>query len=358
LIACPCALVLSTPAAIASSLATATRQGILIKGGHALETIGHVSMIAFDKTGTLTEGAPKVTDILAYDNYNNQEVLTLAAGIESGSNHPLAQAIITKARAENIVIPSVKNASTTAGKAVHANINGKNFSIGSPSYIEQMFELNSQHKKNITDLENEGKTVTVLFDKDKSKILGLIALRDDPRQDASQGVSQLNNLDVRSIMLTGDNSRTANAISDQLGIEYQAELLPQEKLDFINQLKIETKIAMVGDGINDAPALASADVGISMGVGTDIALETADIALLKNRVTDVAYLIALSRATMKNIYQNVSFALGLKGLFLITSIFGITGLWIAVLADTGATAIVTLNALHLLRFKYHPSRKL
>lgn len=156
---------------------------------------------------------------------------------------------------------------------------------------------------------------------------------------------------VRSVMLTGDNRRTAQAIAKGLGIEWSAELLPQDKLDLVNEMKRKSKVAMVGDGINDAPALATADVGIAMGGGTDVAIETADAALLKSRVTDVAHLVALSRATMANIHQNVVFALALKGLFLVTSVLGITGLWIAVLADTGATAIVTLNALRLLRFK-------
>jgi Cd2+/Zn2+-exporting ATPase len=159
---------------------------------------------------------------------------------------------------------------------------------------------------------------------------------------------------VRSVMLTGDNRRTAQAIAGKLGIEWEAELLPQDKLRLVNEMKRDAKVAMVGDGINDAPALATADVGIAMGGGTDVALETADAALLKSRVTDVAHLVALSRATMANIHQNVVFAIGLKGLFLVTTVLGITGLWVAVLADTGATALVTLNALRLLRFKGAP----
>lgn len=171
------------------------------------------------------------------------------------------------------------------------------------------------------------------------------------RDDAQEGVAQLKAMGIRSVMLTGDNRLTAQALAGNLDIEWEAELLPEDKLRLLNEMKNDTKIAMVGDGINDAPALATADVGIAMGGGTDVAIETADVALLKSRVTDVAHLIALSRATMSNIHQNVIFALGLKGIFLITTILGITGLWIAVLADTGATVLVTLNALRLLGFK-------
>ncbi|HBO8870202.1 TPA: HAD-IC family P-type ATPase, partial [Pseudomonas aeruginosa] len=210
------------------------------------------------------------------------------------------------------------------------------------------------HRREIDKLEDGGKTVVVLFDEASKNVLGLLALRDEPRRDAREGVAQLNAMGVRSVMLTGDNRRTAQAIAGKLGIEWEAELLPQDKLRLVNEMKRDAKVAMVGDGINDAPALATADVGIAMGGGTDVALETADAALLKSRVTDVAHLVALSRATMANIHQNVVFAIGLKGLFLVTTVLGITGLWVAVLADTGATALVTLNALRLLRFKGAP----
>ena len=184
----------------------------------------------------------------------------------------------------------------------------------------------------------------------------MVALRDELREDAQQAIAQLNKMNVRSVMLTGDNSRTAKALASQLDIEWQAELLPEDKLRLLSEMQSNSKIAMIGDGINDAPALAAADIGIAMGSGTDVAIETADIALLKSRVMDVANLIALSRATMRNIHQNVIFALGLKGIFLITTVLGVTGLWIAVLADTGATVLVTLNALRLLRFKGMSSR--
>lgn len=352
LIACPCALVLSTPAAIASGLAAGTRHGLLVKGGNALETIGRVSTIAFDKTGTLTEGRPRVTDVVAFrPGGKRSEVLALAASVESSSNHPLAKAIVSHAESSNILIPAASDAFATAGKAVHATVADRALAIGSPIYAAQAATLSPEQHAQIEALQDSGKTVSVLVDEHTREALGLVALRDEPRQDAQEGVAQLKAMGVRSVMLTGDNSRTAQAIAAHMDMEWKAELLPQDKLRLIDEMKRSAKVAMVGDGINDAPALATADVGIAMGGGTDVAIETADAALLKSRVTDVAHLVALSRATMANIHQNVVFALGLKAVFLITTVLGITGLWIAVLADTGATAIVTLNALRLLRFK-------
>ncbi len=356
LIACPCALVLSTPAAIASGLAVGARRGLLIKGGSALEIIGRVNTVAFDKTGTLTEGKPRVTDVVAFTKQNTgsegqDEVLALFASVETASSHPLAKAIIDHANAAKVVIPVASKAYATAGKAVHATLAGRALAIGSPVYAADETSISSKQKVQIEALQNEGKTVSVLFDEQSREVLGLIALRDELRDDAQEGVAQLKAMGIRSIMLTGDNRLTAQALASHLDVEWEAELLPEDKLRLLNEMKDNNKIAMIGDGINDAPALATADVGIAMGGGTDVAIETADVALLKSRVTDVAHLIALSRATLSNIHQNVIFALGLKAVFLITTVFGITGLWIAVLADTGATVLVTLNALRLLRFK-------
>ncbi|MBK3392998.1 heavy metal translocating P-type ATPase [Psychrobacter sp. M9-54-1] len=360
LIACPCALVLSTPAAIASGLAVGARRGLLIKGGSALEIIGRVNTVAFDKTGTLTEGKPRVTDVVAFtqqhtDSQGEDAILALFASIESASSHPLAKAIIDHAKAANIAIPVASKAYATAGKAVHATVAGRSLVIGSPVYAANETSITPKQNTQIEALQNEGKTVSVLFDEQSHEVIGLVALRDELREDAQQGVAQLKALGVRSVMLTGDNRLTAQALANHLDVEWQAELLPEDKLRLLNEMKDNHKIAMIGDGINDAPALATADVGIAMGGGTDVAIETADVALLKSRVTDVAHLIALSRATLSNIHQNVIFALGLKAIFLITTVLGITGLWIAVLADTGATVLVTLNALRLLRFKGAPS---
>ncbi|WOS38754.1 Zinc/cadmium/lead-transporting P-type ATPase [Oligella urethralis] len=351
LIACPCALVLSTPAAIASGLAAGTRHGLLVKGGSALETIGKVDTIAFDKTGTLTEGKPIVTDIVAFDGASENDVLALCAAVETGSSHPLATAIVNRATESGVSTPAASNASATAGKAVRAEVAGHQLAIASPVHAVEIATLTDEQTKHISALQTKGKTVSVLLDEQNHIALGLVALRDEAREDAQEGVAALKSMGVHAIMLTGDNRRTAQAIADKLGLGYEAELLPQDKLRLINEMKSEGKVAMVGDGINDAPALATADVGIAMGGGTDVAMETADAALMKSRVTDVAQLVALSRATMANIRQNVAFAVGLKGVFLITTVLGFTGLWVAVLADTGATALVTLNALRLLRFK-------
>ncbi|MFZ3143007.1 heavy metal translocating P-type ATPase [Psychrobacter glacincola] len=365
LIACPCALVLSTPAAIASGLAVGARRGLLIKGGSALEIIGRVNTIAFDKTGTLTEGKPRVTDVVAFtqeqiikermDSQGEDAILALFASVESASSHPLAKAIIDHAKAANILIPVASKAYATAGKAVHATVAERALAIGSPVYAANETSITPKQNTQIEALQNEGKTVSVLFDEQSREVLGLVALRDELRDDAQEGIAQLKAMGVRAIMLTGDNRLTAQALASHLDIEWKAELLPEDKLRLLNEMKDKAKIAMIGDGINDAPALATADVGIAMGGGTDVAIETADVALLKSHVTDVAHLVALSRATLSNIHQNVIFALGLKGIFLITTVLGITGLWIAVLADTGATVLVTLNALRLLRFKGAPS---
>ena len=376
LIACPCALVLSTPAAIASGLAVGTRRGLLIKGGSALETIGRVETVAFDKTGTLTQGEPRVTDVVAFtqtnlsvqgkgfqgksgqgENEYNQDtsaqnaLLALFASVEASSSHPLAKAILQHAEAAKVTVPTATNASATAGKAVQATVAGRSLAIGSPVYAAQQANISSVQQVQIQALQNTGKTVSILFDEQTREALGLVALRDELRDDAQAGVAKLKAMGVRSVMLTGDNRLTAQALANNLDVDWEAELLPEDKLRLLNEMKANGKVAMVGDGINDAPALATADVGIAMGGGTDVALETADIALLKSQVTDMAHLIALSRATMSNIHQNVIFALGLKGIFLVTTIFGITGLWIAVMADAGATVLVTLNALRLLRFK-------
>lgn len=329
---------------------------MLIKGGSALEIIGRVNTVAFDKTGTLTEGKPRVTDVVAFtdgrtNSQGEDKVLALFASVESGSNHPLANAIVEHAKTAGLVITKAFNARATAGKAVHATVAERALAIGSPVYAAAEALLSAKQQAQIEALQNEGKTVSVLFDEKSRETLGLVALRDELREDAQQGVAQLKAMGVRSVMLTGDNRLTANALASHLDIEWKAELLPEDKLRLLSEMKDNTEIAMVGDGINDAPALATADVGIAMGGGTDVAIETADVALLKSRVTDVAQLIALSRATLSNIHQNVIFALGLKGVFLITTVLGMTGLWIAVLADTGATVLVTLNALRLLRFK-------
>jgi Cd2+/Zn2+-exporting ATPase len=348
LIACPCALVISTPAAIASGLAAGARRGLLIKGGAALETLGKVRTVAFDKTGTLTVGRPKVTDVIAIDG-SEDDVLAKAAAAENGSSHPLGLAIIAAAAAKQLALPSVFGGSTAIpGKAVTARLREGFVSVGSPRYAGELGVLPNEISTRVQDLEAEGKTVVVVTL--AKQILGIVALRDEPREDAVAGIARLKELGTRPVMLTGDNKRAGDAIGHALGLPVRSELLPDAKLAIIDDLKKVGLVAMIGDGINDAPALATASVGVAMGSGTDVALETAEAALLNNRVLGVAELIALSRGTLANIWQNISIALGLKAVFLATTLFGVTTLWMAILADTGATVLVTANALRLLGF--------
>jgi Cd2+/Zn2+-exporting ATPase len=348
LVACPCALVISTPAAIASGLAGGARRGLLIKGGAALEMLGKVKTVAFDKTGTLTVGRPRVTDIVVVSG-SEEDLLAKAAAVEARTSHPLAAAIVAEATARDLTLPNAFGGGiATPGKAVTARLRSGFVSVGSPRHAAEQGALDADVRERIAAPEEEGKTVVVVSE--ARQVLGLIALRDEPREDAASGLARLRNLGVQPIMLTGDNARTASAIASTLQIDAQAELLPDEKLRVIASYKSAAPIAMVGDGINDAPALAAASVGIAMGGGTDVALETADAALLRNRVGDVAELVSLSRATLSNIWQNIALALGLKGVFLATTVIGATPLWVAILADTGATVLVTANALRLLRF--------
>ncbi|MCG5235801.1 heavy metal translocating P-type ATPase [Xanthobacter oligotrophicus] len=349
LIGCPCALVISTPAAIAAGLSAGARRGLLLKGGAVLETAGKVTTVCFDKTGTLTQGRPQVTDVIAFAQ-PEAEVLRLAAALETGSSHPLAKAILDRAAADAIAIPPAEAAQALGGKGVSAQVEGREVFLGSPQAAAARAPLTQAQADQIAALNDAGKTVSLLVA--DGAIAGAIAMRDEPRPDAPAGLAALKREGIRTLMLTGDNRRTAEAIGQQLGIEVRAELLPQDKLRIVGELQQEgAVVAKVGDGINDAPALAAADIGIAMGGGTDVALETADAAALHGRVKDVASMIALSRRTMGNIHQNIAISLGLKAVFLVTTIAGITGLWPAILADTGATVLVTLNALRLLRVR-------
>ncbi len=346
LIGCPCALVISTPAAIAASLSSGARRGLLMKGGAVLENLGAMTAVAFDKTGTLTEGKPKVTDVDSFGLPAN-EVLRLAAGLETGSSHPLAKAILARAEADGIVIPEASGARALGGKGVTGIIDGIEIFLASPKAAAERVPLSAEQSARITALNDEGKTVSVLLA--GGQLAGALAMRDEPRPDAVAGLKALAVRGIKTVMLTGDNSRTATAIGRQLGIEVRSELLPEDKQRIVGELKAQGfAVAKVGDGINDAPALAAADVGIAMGGGTDVALETADAAVLHGRVGDIVGMIELSRRTMANIKQNLVIAIGLKAVFLVTTVLGITGLWPAILADTGATVLVTLNALRLL----------
>lgn len=350
LIGCPCALVISTPAAIAASLSAGARRGLLLKGGAVLEGLGKITAVAFDKTGTLTEGKPKVTDVISFGR-SEVDIVRLAASLETGSSHPLASAILARAAASNLPLSQASNAKAIGGKGVTATVDDVEVFLGSSKAADERVHLSADQTARIAALNDEGKTVSVLLV--GTDISGIIAMRDEPRADARAGLDALTDAGIKVVMLTGDNTRTATAIGKQLGIEVRAELLPADKQRIVGELQAQGfTVAKVGDGINDAPALAAADVGIAMGGGTDVALETADAAVLHGRVADVAEMIELSQRTMSNIQQNITIALGLKAVFLVTTIIGITGLWPAILADTGATVLVTLNAMRLLGNPY------
>ncbi|HDM8060501.1 zinc/cadmium/mercury/lead-transporting ATPase [Vibrio harveyi] len=346
LIACPCALVISTPAAITSGLAAAAKRGALIKGGAALELLGRVESVAFDKTGTLTQGKPQVTDVVPFD-VTEEQLLSLTASIEIGSSHPLAISLVSKAQEQGINIPEAADKTAQVGSGVTGVVEGKLVQVIAPSKAD--FPISQQVEQQVVELEGQGKTVVIA--RHDHEVIGLIAWQDTLRQDAQQAVAALKKLGISSVMLTGDNPRSAEAIANQIGLDYKASLLPADKVHYVEEISAQHTVAMVGDGINDAPAMKASSIGIAMGGGTDVALETADAALTHNRLVELPAMIELSRATLNNIRQNVALALGLKGVFLVTSLLGITGLWVAVLADSGATALVTLNALRLLRFE-------
>lgn len=348
LIGCPCALVISTPAAVTSALAAATRQGALIKGGAALERLAHIDTVAFDKTGTLTLGKPQLTELVSLNGQPETELLALAAAIEQGSHHPLARAVVANATEQGLTLAEARDLRALPGMGVEGRINGELWQLLAPSRVAA---LNMEQQTRIASLEQQGKTVVVLCQSsgDKALPVALLALRDQIRPEAAAALQELNRLGLNSIMLTGDNPRAAEAIATELGMGWRAGLLPENKVEEIAKLASTRKVAMIGDGINDAPAMKRASIGIAMGGGTDVALETADAALTHNQLGGIAAMIRLSRAALANIHQNIALALGLKAIFLVTSLLGITGLWIAVLADTGATALVTANALRLLR---------
>ena len=306
-IACPCALGLATPTAIMVGTGKGAEKGILIKGGDALETAHKLYAVVFDKTGTLTKGKPEVTDIISVKDMNENEVLNFAASVEQFSEHPLAQAIVNNAKNKNLKLEDIKNFKAIPGHGVEGMLKKKKIIVGKPEYIRKLAGRGSFESK-ITELEENGKTVVVLcIDK---KVEGFIAIADTPREDSIEAVKMLQKEKILVYMITGDNKRTANAIAKQLGVNHViSEVLPEDKAKHVKQLQKKGKVAMVGDGINDAPALAQADIGIAIGSGTDVAMETGNVVLMNNKTTDVVKAIRLSRITIKKIKQNMFWAL-------------------------------------------------
>lgn len=355
-VGCPCALVVSTPVAVVTAIGNAARNGVLIKGGIHLEQAGALTAIAFDKTGTLTKGVPEMTDIVSFDK-NELELLTIAAAIEKSSQHPLASAIVKKAEKLELNYHDVlvEELQSLTGKGIKAKVMNEIYYVGSPALFEEIsaMGMNEEITKQISNFQRQGKTVMVFGT--ALKILCLLVVADQVRESSKEVIRQIHQLGIKeTIMLTGDNKRTAEAIGKELSVtEIKADLLPEDKLNFIKDLcKKHKSVGMVGDGVNDAPALAAASVGVAMGgAGTDTALETADIALMSDDLNQLPFTIKLSRRALGIIKQNITFSLAVKAFALLLVIPGWLTLWIAIFADMGATLIVTLNSLRLLRVK-------
>ena len=349
-IACPCALVISTPISNVSALTAAARNGVLIKGGLYLEMLGHLQSLALDKTGTLTQGMAEVQRVVTLNGHSERELLERAAALEAGSEHPLARAILRKAREVGIDVCPAEHFKAIPGKGGEGSIDGRLFWIGSHRMMHEKGQETPDIHARADELEDAGHTVVAIGN--DRHVCGLISIADSLRENVPQTIAAIKNAGVkRVVMLTGDNEGTARAIAAEAGIdEYHCELLPEDKVEAIGRLVREDKyVAMVGDGINDAPAMAAATVGIAMGaMGTDAALETADVALMSDDLSKLPWLIRHSRRTLRNIQQNIGFALGLKLVFIILTLFGMASLWMAIAADTGATLLVVLNSLRLL----------
>ena len=352
-VGCPCALVVSTPVAIVTAIGNAARQGVLIKGGIHLEQLGHIEAVAFDKTGTLTKGKPEVTDIITHDNMTEETVLQLVAAVEKQSQHPLAKAILTTLHEKSLSELVPTDFQSVTGKGAYATVDGQKVSVGSLKWIATLTTVDEMIKERANQLQAQGKTVVAAVR--DNQLIGIIGIADQLREESKHVLQKLHALKVKhTVMLTGDAKPTAEAIASSLGMsDVRAGLLPAEKLTAIKELRTKYgAVAMVGDGVNDAPALASANVGIAMGgAGSDAALETADIALMGDDLTKLPYTIGLSRKTLRIIKENIIFALALKLIALLLVIPGWLTLWIAIFADMGATLLVVFNSLRLIRVR-------
>lgn len=354
-VGCPCSLVISTPVSIVSAIGNAAKNGVLVKGGIYLEEIGHLRAIAFDKTGTLTKGKPVVTDFVTINSVNDKKYLSIISSLEALSQHPLASAVLNEADKAHIDYKSVtiENFQSITGKGLKGKYQDTYYFIGSPKLFSTLALEETKLHEQYRQFQEQGKTA-MYFGTDEH-ILGVIAVADEVRESSAAVISELHKLSIEhTIMLTGDNIKTAESIGKQLGItEIKGDLMPQEKLDSIRELKATyNKVAMVGDGVNDAPALAASTVGIAMGgAGTDTALETADVALMGEDLQKLPFIVRLSRQTLKVIKQNITFSLAIKLLALLLVIPGWLTLWIAIVADMGATLLVTLNGLRLMKVK-------
>lgn len=356
-IACPCALVISTPVSIVSGLTAMARRGVLIKGGTFLEAIGKLRALALDKTGTITEGRPRVTRVVAMNSKTEDEIVRIAAAVDDHSEHPLAQAVVAYANERGIKFSRGENYQSRSGKGAEARVDGHDYFVGNHRFTHEMAICSEAVEEILREIESSAQSVVVVGHKPhadcKGEVLGILAIGDTVRSNAKAAIAALKSAGLRKIvMLSGDNQRTASAIASEAGIdEGHGDLLPEQKVEYVKQLVASDRyVGMVGDGVNDAPAMAAATVGIAMGAaGTDTAIETADLALMQDDLGKIAEAIVLGRRTLRIIQANIAFALAVKAVFLVLALSGHTSLWLAIAADTGATIVVIANALRLLR---------
>ncbi|SDG17788.1 heavy metal translocating P-type ATPase [Chitinophaga filiformis] len=358
--ASPCALAIATPSAVLSGVARAARSGVLIKGGRPLEDLGTLTALAFDKTGTLTEGRPKLTNIITLNGTSEEVLLQLTVAVESLSDHPLGKAIVKdgKTKLGNATLPTVSDLKSVAGKGISARAGDDTIVIGNPALFEKE-QLPQELADKVATQQESGNTTMII--KKNNDYIGLISVMDTPREEARQALQALRAAGIRRmIMLTGDNQPVADAVARQTGLtEAWGDLLPEEKVDAIKKLKQdESKVAMIGDGVNDAPAMANSTVGIAMGAaGSDVALETADIALMGDKLSLLPFAIRLSRQAKSIIRQNLVFSMGMVVLLIPLTMLGIASIGPAIIAHEGSTLLVVFNALRLLVFKDHTAKK-
>lgn len=356
-IACPCALVISTPVSIVSGLTAMARNGVLVKGGLYLEALGKLQAVAVDKTGTITEGVPRVVSVKHWaDSVSEFEALQIAASIETVSTHPLAKAIVTQAQGMGIELKTIENVQTVVARGIFATIEGHDYFLGNHKFAHELGVCSPEVESYLQSLEEQALSVVIVGHKPhagcEGEVLAILGVGDRIRENAKDSIESLHRVGCRAVvMLSGDNAKTVRAISDRVGIdEAYGELLPDGKVEKIGELVERYKhVGMVGDGINDAPALARSSVGIAMGaIGTDAAIETADVALMNDDLSQLAKAIALGKRVLGIIRFNIAFALVLKAVFLLLALSGYSSMWMAIAADTGATLLVILNSLRLL----------
>ena len=356
-IACPCALVIATPVSIVSGLTTLARRGVLIKGGAFLEAVGKLRALAVDKTGTITQGRPQVAEVIPWNGTSEDDLLRWAAAIDTHSTHPLAEAVTAAAKARGLSITPAGNYQSKTGRGAEAVIGGHPHFIGNHKMAHERGVCSPQVEAKLAEIESRGQSLAVLghtpHEGCAGKVLGILAIGDTMRPEVPEALKMLHAIGLEKVvMLSGDNQRTASAIAKQAGIdEARGDLMPDQKVEHIKELvKTYQYVGMIGDGVNDAPALAVASVGIAMGaVGSDTAIETADMALMNDDLRKLADAIAVGRRTVRIIQFNVGFAITVKAVFLILAFTGHASLWMAILADTGATLLVIANALRLMR---------